>query len=134
MTHGGEGAASGGGIYLSGSSTATVMNTIIYGTGTGEGLLADGGATFDGTYNDVYGNAGGNYSGITDPTGTYGNISEDPLFTDVTADGDPFNDDWTLAVGSPCIDAGNPDAAYDDADLTRNDMGAFGGPDSEWDD
>ncbi|HEX9973656.1 MAG TPA: T9SS type A sorting domain-containing protein, partial [bacterium] len=30
--------------------------------------------------------------------------------------------------GSPCIDAGNPDPAYNDLDGSRNDMGAFGGP------
>jgi hypothetical protein len=38
--------------------------------------------------------------------------------------------DYHLAFGSPCIDAGNPAAEYNDPDGSRNDMGAFGGPDA----
>ncbi len=133
VTHGEDDAPSGGGLYLSGSSTGTVMNSIIWGCDSGVGVLVDGGSSFTGSYNDVYGNGGGNYSGITDPTGVDGNISEDPLFVDVTGDGDDFNDDWNLIGGSPAEDAGNPDPAYDDVDGTQNDMGAFGGPDSDWD-
>ncbi len=40
--------------------------------------------------------------------------------------------DWSLTDGSPAIDAGNPDPAYNDTDGTRNDLGATGGPHSEW--
>ena len=37
------------------------------------------------------------------------------------------------AVGSPCIDAGRPASGDEDVDRTRNDMGAFGGPEgSGW--
>jgi len=133
VTWGEEDAPSGGGLYLSGSSTGTVMNSIIYGTDTGAGVLVDGGSSFTGSYNDVYGNVGGNYSGISDPTGVDGNISEDPLFVSVVDDGDDYSDDWNLTAGSPAEDAGNPAAGYDDADGTQNDMGAFGGPESEWD-
>jgi len=48
--------------------------------------------------NDAYGNEGTNYSGTTDPTGSNGNISEDPLFCDAVAG------DYGLTEDSPCID------------------------------
>lgn len=35
-----------------------------------------------------------------------------------------------LDLGSPAIDAGNPDTLYDDPDGTRADIGAFGGPEA----
>jgi len=64
-------------------------------------------------------------------TGT-GNIDEDPLFVAPTAgDGTGFDGlaaNWSLQTGSPCIDAGDPDAMYNDLDGSRNDMGAYGGP------
>jgi|GEM_PF-1853521 len=47
-----------------------------------------------------------------------GNIDEDPLFADAE------NDDFNLTADSPCIDAGDPEAAQD-PDGTRADMGAF---------
>ena len=42
------------------------------------------------------------------------------------------NDDLRLSFNSPCIDAGNPDSLFNDIDGTRNDQGAFGGPDGNW--
>jgi hypothetical protein len=48
-----------------------------------------------------------------------GNIDIDPMFRD------PIRDDYRLAVGSPCIDTGDPDLL--DPDGTRLDMGAYGG-------
>ncbi len=131
VTHGGDDAPAGGAILVDNSGTANVENTIIYGAGTGEGVRVSSGS-FSGQYNDVYGNAGGEYSGVTDPTGSDGNISDDPLFTAFSDDGDPTNDDFSLSSGSPAIDAGNPDSSYDDADGTRNDMGCFGGPGGSW--
>lgn len=53
-----------------------------------------------------------------------GNINEDPLFFG--------NSDYNLQDGSPCIDAGNPDAEYIDTDGSINDMGAYGGPYGAW--
>ena len=82
------------------------------------------------------------FSPFGDPDVTYtcitggftgeGNIDEDPLFIAPSAgDGIAFNGlnaHWWLQNGSPCIDAGDPDAMYNDPDGSRNDMGAFGGP------
>ncbi len=62
-----------------------------------------------------------------------GNISDDPRFLDA-APVDPILRDYHVLPNSPTIDAGNPDAAFDDACLppgqetARNDMGAYGGP------
>ena len=36
--------------------------------------------------------------------------------------------DYTLAAGSPAIDAGPPDFEMADLDRSRNDMGVHGGP------
>lgn len=37
-----------------------------------------------------------------------------------------------LLSDSPCRDAGNPDPQYNDSDGSRNDQGAYGGPDGNW--
>jgi hypothetical protein len=37
------------------------------------------------------------------------------------------NGDLHLQGGSPLVDAGVPEAAYDDVDGTRNDIGVYGG-------
>ena len=132
-TWGGDDAAFGGGLYASGSSSATVMNSIITDAATGEGVLVDGGASFTGTYNDVYGNSGGDYSGITDPTGSNGNISVTTGFSAWTNDGNYTNDNISLTSSSALIDAGAPAAIYDDADGSTNDIGALGGGLSTWD-
>ncbi|GEM_PF-6848112 len=62
-------------------------------------------------FNDVYGNSV-NYINVYPDSGS---ISDDPL----------FNPDFTLAPNSPCIDAGDPDAQYNDPDGSRSDMGAL---------
>ncbi|MEA2095731.1 MAG: T9SS type A sorting domain-containing protein [Candidatus Cloacimonadota bacterium] len=74
------------------------------------------------------------YSCVTGGFTGEGNIDEDPLFVaPTTGDGTDYNGliaSWWLQTGSPCIDAGNPDAMYNDPDGSRNDMGAYGGPNS----
>jgi len=129
----GDDAATGGGVYLSGSSSLSMMNSIVYGALAGVGVLVDSGSSFVGTYNDVYGNLGGNYSGVTDPTGTDGNIGIVPLFVAYSDDGVLTNDDLHLASYSSLVDAGDPSGSYDDADGTTNDIGVYGGPSSDWD-
>ena len=43
---------------------------------------------------------------------------------------DPLLDTWDLGLGagSPGVDAGDPATAWNDGDGSRNDLGAFGGP------
>ena len=74
-------------------------------------------------YNDVWGNALGNYNNTTSGTG---DISEDPLFADpdngdfhLKSEAGRWNgSDWvTDSVTSPCIDAGDP--SEKDPDGTR---------------
>jgi len=48
-----------------------------------------------------------------------GNLNADPLFVD------PTNENFYLQWGSPCIDAGNPNIAFQDVDGTTADMGSF---------
>lgn len=43
-----------------------------------------------------------------------------------------FENNFHLSTISPCVDAGNPLPIYNDFDGTRNDMGAYGGPDGNW--
>ena len=48
----------------------------------------------------------------------------DPKFVDT--------EELRLSDDSPCKNAGNPEAAYNDINGTRNDQGAYGGPDGDW--
>jgi len=144
-------AANGGGIYLDGTDAEIVNATLVgndapqgSGIATATGLVdlinvivangvgafgISGDANVSVDYCDVVGHQVANFDGMTDPTGTNGNISVDPLFIDEA------NDDYhlqSIANGdpqdSPCIDTGDPDPALDDLDGTRSDIGAYGGP------
>ncbi|MFH1465194.1 MAG: MopE-related protein [Pseudomonadota bacterium] len=87
-------------------------------------------AASDFYYDDVWGNSGGDWAGtLSDPTGTSGDISEDPLLQAYTLDADEADDDHHLGLGSPCLDAGSPSLA--DLDGSRSDIGVYGGPDAD---
>ncbi len=90
------------------SSVPRIMNSIIWGNGKAISGVRQVRIEFCDTDEIGYADADGN-------------LSEDPQFVNAT------EGDYTLAHGSPCIDSGNPQAAYNDADGTRCDMGAFGG-------
>ena len=131
---GGDDAPTGGGLYASGSSSASVRNSIITESDSGEGVLVGGSSSFSGSYNNVVNNGGGNYSGISDPTGSSGNLSTTVGFTAWSDDGNITNEDISLTSSSAMIDAGDSSSAANDADGSRNDIGALGGANSDWDD
>ena len=125
-------AASGaGGVAFNGTDSGMIWNNIVVDNELA-GFWGEDGDLFDIEYNDVYGN-GVAYDGtVSDRTGVLGNLAVDPEFVAFTDDGDPFNDDFHLLPGSPCIDAGHLAPQLNDADGTRNDMGAYGGPYGDW--
>jgi hypothetical protein len=102
-----------------------LRNNIITGNGWKEewvcppvGLWMNGEASnLDAAWNDVWGNAQGDYRDIDALTDVDGNISLDPLFADSL--------DFRLGPDSPCIDAGDP--SQTDLDGSRSDMGSHGG-------
>lgn len=104
------------------SSTISMTNSIVSGNG-GYGVVGyDSSITVNLGYNDVYGNSSGNYYGTASASST--EFSSDPSFAET---------DWyTLAGASVCEDAGNPSSSYNDADGSRNDVGAYGGPLGSW--
>jgi hypothetical protein len=77
-----------------GGADLLLANNLIAANGVG---LAYSGGSITISHNCIHGNAGSDYQGITDPTGTDGNISVDPMLVE---------GDWHLGEGSPCIDAG----------------------------
>jgi hypothetical protein len=115
-------AGRGGGMVVSGTSV-TARNNVFWGnTQVTGGPIYVGGPAPIVMYNDVE----GGYTGE-------GNIDADPLFTAPS---------YYLDAESPCIDAGDTSAVYNDPEdpfnpgfaqwpslgTLRNDMGAFGGP------
>jgi len=80
---GNEGTFNGGGGLQVTACDPAVENNIaafnIGSAGAANGMVFNGSSSLL-ACNDVFGNDGSNYSGITDPTGTDGNISADPEF------------------------------------------------------
>ena len=108
----GNQALRGGGLY---DCEGDVRNNIVWAnTATTDSQISNSSALF--------------FSCVQDGPTNNGNINVDPLLRS------PATGDFTLAAGSPCIDAGDPAAAMNDACLppglatVRNDMGAYGGP------
>ncbi|MFH1468515.1 MAG: MopE-related protein [Pseudomonadota bacterium] len=110
--------------YLSGSNITFENNIVASNTSFGTGVGKSGTGTME--YNDSYGHS--NNFVCSGCTTSSSNLQQDPRLND------PTSLDFTLNTGfSPCINAGNPLAGYNDLDGTRNDMGAFGGPEGTWD-
>lgn len=147
----------GGGVWMNNVACRVVQSTIsgnqVSGTGDGGGIFRSAGGVV--TNSIIYFNtkAGGAASDvvtggseasfrfccasdlINDPTGT-GNITGDPFFKN------PSGGDYTLGIGSPCIDTGTNladvvsdlDGAFRPTDgsgggTPRNDIGAYEAPD-----
>lgn len=102
-------------------SNSTLYNSAAYGN-EGSGLCSDG----DAAYNISYGNQEEDFILGGMPGPGEGDLTDDPQFID------PNLGDFTIRDSSPMIDAGNPDSVYNDADGSRNDMGAYGGPSGSW--
>lgn len=102
------------------ASPPQIRNTIVALNTAGGGLFcATAGSQAVITYCDFYGNAGGDFVGAADPTGTNGNISADPLFVSAgdlhlkSEEGHWTPGGWVCdAVTSPCVNAGAPGSVY----------------------
>ena len=93
---------------------------------------AAGVALSQGSVYAAYGNVFGHspdWSGTSDPAGISANISTNPLYISPFGP-DPALWDLHLQPGSPLLDAG--DTMVLDADLSISDIGAYGGPGSNW--
>ena len=111
----GNSADNGGGIRCDslGKLPSIIANTAIVFNVSGVSLSDSKAAIVH--HSCVFGNTDYDYDGITDPTGTRGNISADPLLVrnpDAGTDGlwatdDDHPGDLRLRSGSPCIDAGS---------------------------
>ncbi|MBF0549129.1 MAG: right-handed parallel beta-helix repeat-containing protein [Deltaproteobacteria bacterium] len=114
--------SAGGGIRV-GSSTPIIMNNIIAGHSTGGGIGADNsGPKSSNSYNNMWGN-NATYVFVTAGTGA---TELFPAFIDTQGK------DYHLLNTSTCLNKGNPDAAYNNPDGTRNHMGMYGGPWADW--
>jgi hypothetical protein len=95
------------------------VNTIISQSGGGAVLTVEDGGQFDVSYTNFWDNDG-SFSGLNNPIGSNGNIAQNP----------DYEGDFELANGSACINAGDP--SISDTNGSRSDMGAYGGPNGNW--
>jgi hypothetical protein len=111
-----------------GNTTLEIANSIVSNNLSGYGIgglpaSGTGNLTVDVVFNDVFGNSLGNYDPLlfaVDPTGTFGNISEDPL----------LSPNFVPGICSPTIDAADPAEPFSDEpdpDGQRANMGDLGG-------
>ncbi len=131
--HGNDTAGRGGGIFLE-----DVVSSLTGVTVSGNGGNHGGGiyssclqCPFSADHSNTWDNESGDYTNLSTPTGSDGNIAVDPEFLD-TAATDPVDWDLHLVAGSSLFAAGDP--ALADPDGGTSDIGAFGGPGAnQWD-
>jgi hypothetical protein len=111
---------------ISRNATISITDSIFAGNAYGVQLTS---STLSAAYN-AFDNDGANYTGVTDPTGSNGNLAVDCAFTQFKDDTNATNDDLTLTAGSPCVDAGDPTELDDNG--SQADIGTFGGPLGGW--
>lgn len=125
-----SGSSNGGGALHIDNAAGRYVNNILAFSSNGYGYYPrfTEGVIFQ--YNDVVSNLTGDYytgpNGGVDLTGRDGNISADPLFAAYSSDDNFVNDAYLLTKGSPAIDVGDPSIL--DANGSRSDLGAYGGP------
>ena len=124
---GNEAGGNGGHVYT--EAAVEFVDNILYQAIDGGGAYGTTESSSDRFYNLAWDNAGGDWAGWSDPTGSSGNLAVDPGLVAYTADHDVSDDDLFLTASSPAINAGSP--SIFDADGTRADIGAFGGPDAD---
>jgi hypothetical protein len=107
----------GAGVAFAAATSASVEDSVVS-RNAGLGVSVRG-TRPEWRYNDVWGNVEA-YGGLPDPTGSDGNLADDPVFVA----------GFQLGPDSPCVDAGDP--AGRDADGSRMDLGAFGGAGGAW--
>ncbi len=100
-------ANNGSGVYWTNTSPTISNNLVAFNTwGLEQGTIGITSSTI--RYNNVYGNTlkgeKTDYEGVTDQTGTNGNISADPKMANYKIG------EFHLQPGSPCIDAGSMEA------------------------
>ena len=108
----------GGGICFRDASPVVANSVVAFNTNGGVHQVYDGTRTPVLYHNCVYGNKTYDFMGLTNPTGTDGNISADPLFALSPTPGldgkwgtsDDELGNLRLRNGSPCIDAGDNSA------------------------
>ena len=124
------GGGNGGGLYFgSGVLSPMTVSGMAMSNNTDFGVTSAGSVDPTFEYSNVYGSAFGDYTGMTDPTGTNGNLSVSPQFVMMTSQ---LVSDLHLGASSPSVNAGP--LSENDPDGTRADMGAYGGPDADlWD-
>jgi hypothetical protein len=108
--------AGSGGVMQVATTAMEVFNNIIVNS-AGHGIVASGATLPVVGYNLVWNSTGNDYEGIG---GGEGATTGDPVFADTSSG------DYHLGPHSPAIDAGKPDAAYEDSDGSRGDMGWYG--------
>lgn len=115
--------ASGAGLWVSAATGTGVKNAVFYKNETGIAVVIASG-TLTWKYNDHYGQTAGDFSGMSSPTGTNGNININPALTDAS------NGNFTLLSTSTLKNAGDP--TLFDVDGSRSDIGAYGGAGGAW--
>lgn len=120
----------GGGIYLyycEGSSSQLMNSILAYNSlenlACGEAEAASAPVFFSDLYNPP---GEGNYDFATLDSS---NLTVEPAFLAYDEEGLPL--DLHLAGDSPLVNAGEPDADYNDVDGSRSDLGIYGGPEGD---
>jgi hypothetical protein len=103
------------GIDLEAPGSTVVNNSIV--NQSKDGIRFPDAKTFTGGYNSFWNNSQDMSIWLGE-----GNVTTDPRFTN------PTTGDYTLQSDSPLRDAGHPDEQHNDADGSRNDIGATGSP------